>query len=260
MLLRIFENRIQRAFSNAALQYDMLTTLHKDIGRDLVKRVCDREEAACVLDVGMGTGYLTEKLKSYFPDSQVIGLDFSSGMIAQARKRESDFKIIQADAARLPFCRNAFDIIVSNLALQWVEPLPETLRKFYDALRPGGDFVVSVFGRETFPELFSAFKQARGKDLPLKRLPSKEEIVAAVRAAGFENVVMDYETIKVRFEDMRALLRWVKDIGANGLKKDFFVGPDLLDRAAEIYDRQYRDRFGVFSTLEIVWLQAKRNK
>jgi malonyl-CoA O-methyltransferase len=253
------QKKVQQAFSNAAFQYDFLTPLHKDIGRDLLKKLHDVESAEFILDVGMGTGWLTERLKSYYSASRIVGIDFAPGMIAQARREEHDFSIVQGDALKLPFKERSFDVIVSNLAYQWVDDLPRAFQLLYSRLQDDGHLVMSVFGHETFRELFDVLRQARGEeDLAVKRLATKEQIGEALHQAGFRDVVMDYEHIQIRFENMMELIRWIKNIGANGLKRDFYVGKKLLARASEIYDQQYRDYLSIVANLEVVWLQARR--
>ena len=115
MILDILDKKIRNAFSDAALQYDVLTSLHKEIGRELTKKIMNHEPCCAVLDIGMGTGRFTHRLTNIFPDSIVVGLDFSYGMIERARQKEGTFKIVLGDAAQLPFREGVFDIITSNL-------------------------------------------------------------------------------------------------------------------------------------------------
>ena len=56
MILTAIDDKIQRAFSNAAVQYDGLTDLHKEIGNKLLKGMEREKIPSTVLDVGMGTG------------------------------------------------------------------------------------------------------------------------------------------------------------------------------------------------------------
>ena len=66
------------------------------------------------------------------------------------------------------------------------------------------------------------------------------------------------ERIKIRFPDMLALVKWIKDIGANVLERDIYIGKDWLAKASEYYDQHYRDRFGIYATFEVVWINAKK--
>ena len=64
MLIKL-KDKIRKAFSEAADQYDILASLQREIGRELIKKIVrlptGMPEARCILDVGCGTGYLTAK-------------------------------------------------------------------------------------------------------------------------------------------------------------------------------------------------------
>ncbi len=261
MLLKFIDNKIRKAFSDSALQYEALAGVQREIGRELLRRVIDKEECRSVLDVGMGTGRLTNQLSLYFPEAKVIGMDFARGMVEVARQKYSTLTIVQADAAQLPFKRESFDIIISNLVYQWVEDLEQTFLLNFDTLRPDGTFCFTLFGEKTLEELFAALEAAldidgEENDCWIRRLPRAEQVRSALVEAGFAEVTVETEMIKVHFEDMFALLKWLKDIGANVLKRDVYVGKDLLRRAADYYQEHFRDRWGVSASFEVIWVNA----
>jgi len=263
-MISLFEkldnNPIRRAFSGAAMQYDVLTSMHKEIGRDLIKKVREREDCASILDIGMGTGWLTGRLAFYFPETRILGVDFASGMVRAAREQKEGFDIVQADALDLPFRAKSFDLIISNLAYQWVLDLKRSFECCHKILKDDGTLCFTMFGYETLSELFESLQSVRGKaeTLPLRRLPRLQETTEALYQAGFKNIESDYERITVHFTDMMAILRWLKGIGANRLQKDFFVGKDLLSKAGEYYLKQFKDPFGVRATFEVFWLKATK--
>ena len=55
----------------------------------------------------------------------------------------------------LPFGTNTFDVVLSNLALHWVNDLPATMTEVLRVLKPNGVFVGAMFGGETLTELRS---------------------------------------------------------------------------------------------------------
>ena len=142
MMIQDFQKRLRRAFSHAAFNYDALTTLHKTIGRELVRKVVAKDPCRRVLDVGCGTGYITKKMKFYFPDAEIFGLDLAEGMLAQAQRQllEEDIRWVQADAAALPFGQEKFDIIISNLSYQWVSNLSSAFVSCHRTLTKDGIF------------------------------------------------------------------------------------------------------------------------
>ena len=260
MLLRLIDQKIRRAFSNAALQYEALAGLQKEIGRELVGKLNDLESCQHILDVGMGTGYMTNRLSLLFPDTTVIGMDIADGMVASARQKYETFKIIQADAAQLPFKDNVFDVIASNLAYQWVDRLEEALGGAYRCLKNPGIFCVTVFGRKTLEELFASLQNTFNAQeaLAIQRLPSENDIRAHLQSAGFQKIDLETEVIKVHFEDMWTLVKWLKDIGANILEKDFFVGRDRLLSTQTYYEQHFKDEWGIFASFEILWIKARK--
>jgi len=263
MIFDVIDKKIRNAFSDAAMQYDMLTSLHKEIGRELTKKIMSHEPCSAVLDIGMGTGWFTRRLTNTFPDAIVIGLDFAQGMIARAQQKEGTFKIVQADAAQLPFKEGIFDIITSNLAYQWVGDLRQAFKLCYLRLNQTGTLCFTMFGRDTFHELFTALEICaqegdQQRELAINRLADKDQVTGALRGVGFKNIKVSTERIKVRFADMMSLIKWVKDIGANALAKDIYMGKDLLRKTNDYYNAHYQDRLGVYATFEVIWVEARR--
>jgi len=95
-----------------------------------------------ILDLGCGDGALTEKLVAL--GAHVVAVDNSSDMIAAARQRGLDARIM--DARALTF-ENEFDAVFSNAALHWVKDDPDApVAGAFRALRAGGRFVGEMGG------------------------------------------------------------------------------------------------------------------
>lgn len=261
MFFNLIDQKIRKAFSDAAIQYDVLASLQLEIGRELVQKINALEGIGQILDVGMGTGKLTRRLAFYFPEAKVTGMDFADGMIRMAQQKQEGFAIVQADARRLPFKVDNFDLVVSNLTYQWVDDLAAAFAQIFYSLKPQGRLVATMFGHQTFQELFDVLIKTKEENSRISwgnRLATQEQIKQAVAHAGFSTVSVDYELIDVHFPDMMALLRWIKDIGANCLSPDIFIGKDHLQRANDYYNKHYRERLGIKSTFEVVWINAQK--
>lgn len=259
MLLNLIDKKIRQSFSDAAYEYDILTSLQKEIGRELSRKVINNDDIDAVLDVGMGTGWLTNRISFFLPESQIIGLDFAPGMIDVAKKKE-DIQIVQANALRLPFKDELFDVVISNLAYQWVNDLSAAFGEVNRVLKDEGKIYFTLFGYETFKELFEALAETKNGSpgLPLRRLDNEEEIIRAIDSCGFKEIRTESEYIKVRFPDMLGLLKWIKDIGANSLAADVFLGKEWLFRANTYYEEHFKDRLGIYTTFEVVWVEANK--
>jgi SAM-dependent methyltransferase len=93
------------------------------------------------LDAACGTGRFAEFLAGR--GHQVIGIDSSPDMLAQARRRVPDGEFHVAELDRLPLPDDSADVIVCALALVHVPRLEPVLAEFTRVLRPGGDLVIS---------------------------------------------------------------------------------------------------------------------
>ncbi|MBI5149991.1 MAG: methyltransferase domain-containing protein [Candidatus Omnitrophica bacterium] len=260
-VLKLIDDKIRRAFSDSAVRYDVLTGLHKEIGRELLAKVAEQEGKGPILDVGIGTGWFTGRLKNHFPDARVVGIDFAAGMVDAAKMKEKDFGIVQADARRMPFKKNIFELIASNLAYQWVGDLPQAFVHCHEILKEDGKLNLTMLGYSTFRELFESLERTRDTakgNIALPRLADRGQVSDALAKAGFRGVNVEEEHIKVHFPDMLALVKWVKDIGANALVGDMFIGRDWLNRADAYYHQTFGDPWGVGATLEVIWVEAQK--
>lgn len=101
-----------------------------------------------VLDAACGTGRYTVPLHEQ--GIEVVGVDFSSDMLAVARARLIDVEFVEADLnQRLPFANASFDAVLCGQALKHLPDLTGPMHEFARVLTPGGRLVFSV----THPEM-----------------------------------------------------------------------------------------------------------
>ena len=253
----IGEEKIRNAFSKAAGHYDQKTHLHKDIG---LKLLCGIEKCGHIkniLDVGMGTGWLTGELSLWFYDALVVGLDFSEGMIEQARQYK-DFRTIQADARKFPFKNNSFDLVISNLAYQWLEDLDKAFGSVRGILKKDGVFHCSIFGVKTLSELTRSLAEAKKGKIDFKALPSERKIKEALLRNNFKDVEVKSDILRMDFSDLLDLLRWLKDIGANKGARNVFFGREALRRANDYYQRSFHRNGRIYASFEVIFAKGVR--
>lgn len=96
-----------------------------------------------VLDIGCGTGKLLNRLASHFPELRGTGLDFSPGMLAQARQSRNHrprLIFIQGNAESLPFAESQFDAVFNTISFLHYQQPEKFLSEVQRVLRPGGHF------------------------------------------------------------------------------------------------------------------------
>jgi ubiquinone/menaquinone biosynthesis C-methylase UbiE len=96
-----------------------------------------------LLDIGCGTGNFAMRAMEAFPRLQVIGLDLSGGMLAQAAPRcQSRFRVIQADSGKLPLADDLFDVVTCCHSFHHYPQQAQVVAEMYRVLRPGGRLII----------------------------------------------------------------------------------------------------------------------
>ncbi len=249
----MIKHNIQQSFSKAANHYDELSGLHRRIADELLMRINPQQSFKHVLDIGCGTGYLANQLSNAYPRSQVVAIDFAEGMLTEAVAQQHAVNYIQADATQLPFKTASFDLVVSNLAYQWIEPLDQQFIHLKNILTDQGQMAIALFGEATCDELMQSLTAVGIQ--PLKRLPNVSAVKKAVEQAGFKSAAITSERVKIQLNNIFELLSWLKNIGANQLPIKGFLGRQKLFVMSEFYRQRFPLNDGIVVSLEVIWIK-----
>jgi SAM-dependent methyltransferase len=97
-----------------------------------------------VLDVASGPGFIAAAAAAGGAD--VVGLDFSSAMIAEARRRHPAIAFREGDAEALPFADASFDAVVMNFGMLHLARPDAAIAEAHRVLRAGGRYAFTVWG------------------------------------------------------------------------------------------------------------------
>jgi SAM-dependent methyltransferase len=170
-----------------------------------------------------------------------------------------------ADEEALPFGDASLDLIVSALALQFVNDLPGTLVQIRRALKPDGLFLAALCGGDTLTELRQSFAAAEseiegGASPHVVPFVDLRDLGALLQRAGFALPVTDIDRLVVRYDSAFALMHDLRRMGAtNALvaRRRTPLRRATLLRMAEIYCERFADADGrIRATFEIVWLSG----
>lgn len=136
--------------------YDSFFAAYKEIPRSqkglegagewpLLKKMLPPFVGKSVLDLGCGFGWHCRHAREEGAN-KIIGVDLSEKMLQEARQMTSDAAITYTKGAieEIDFPNDSFDIVVSSLALHYVQSFDAVCKKVKDVLKPGGTFVFSV--------------------------------------------------------------------------------------------------------------------
>jgi ubiquinone/menaquinone biosynthesis C-methylase UbiE len=121
---------------------------------DAVLARIDGLEPSTVVDLGCGTGQLTQRLIRGFPDANIVGVDLSDGMLTEAASRlrqvgSDDQPLVRADALQLPFAASSIDLVVCTESFHWYPDQAAALAELARVLNPGGRLLIASIATVT---------------------------------------------------------------------------------------------------------------
>lgn len=129
-----------RSFDRAAEIYDQTRPLFEaSIEKGMRALLEEAGAGARILEVGTGTGRISIPLLERGAD--LIGCDLSMRMLSRQREKYPPARLVQSDAAILPFPANHFEAVLAVHVVHLIGPWKEALREFKRALKPDGVFL-----------------------------------------------------------------------------------------------------------------------
>ncbi|MCB1563190.1 MAG: methyltransferase domain-containing protein [Alphaproteobacteria bacterium] len=226
-----WKQNVAGAFDRQADCYD----LHAQIQTHAAARLAEALpalDAPVILEIGCGTGALSEILTTRYPKGRFYVSDISPSMIARTKARlaqthpQNDMSLIVMDGETPCFAGRPFDLVVGNMSAQWFHDPAGGLARLCGLLKPGGTLFYSVPGPDNFHQWRSV--------LELLELPSG--LLELPPLPG----LFDEERIPVRYEGAYDFLRRVKSSGAGTAKAGYDpLAPGALRKACRLFDARF---------------------
>ena len=211
--------------------------------------------------LGLDLGTQTDALRRVLAESRKVGTVVAANPLTDGHRGLT----VAADEEALPFGDASLDLVVSAMALHFVNDLPGTLIQVRRALRPDGLFAAALLGGETLTELRQAFAAAEAEieaGISPRVLPFADlrELGALLQRAGFALPVTDVDRVVVRYASPLALMHDLRRMGAANPMLERRRAPlkrATLARMLEIYGARFADPDGrIRATFEIVHLSG----
>ena len=156
-------------FDLMADQYDELFITHMDayeLTHEMILTMLPfaPQDSVRVLELGVGTGNLSQKCLERFPQSVIVGYDLSAEMLAHARAKLARagerVQLHQGDISQVAF-DGPFDAVISAIAVHHVPPPDKShlFQRLYDAMRPGGVLAIGDTFQAATPALGERYRQ-----------------------------------------------------------------------------------------------------
>lgn len=267
--------RVRASFNRAANTYDAAAVLQKLVREEMLSRLDLMKIApATILDAGCGTGHASIGLQKRFKNASVYSLDIAFSMLQKTAfeqdKAQQSFiskltqtfalkktsaQLICADIENLPIADNSFGMVWSSLALQWCNDLDKAFSEVARVLQPESLFFFSTFGPDTLKELRTASSNGHTH---VSRFIDMHDIGDALIRAGFSTPVLDVERYTLTYDDVKAVMRDLKSIGAHNATQGRargLQGKGFLQHLTQQYE-QFRANGKLPATFEVVYGHA----
>jgi SAM-dependent methyltransferase len=254
----IFDRALLRARRRRARALGFETFLIDRVAADLAERL---SAVLRQFDIAVDLGTPTDAVRTAFTGLTSIG----TLIAANPDVTGEDAPAVAADEEALPFRDGSLDLVVSALALQFVNDLPGTLIQTCRALKPDGLFLAAMLGGDTLTELRQSFAEAEsqiegGVSPHVAPFTDVREMGVLLQRAGLALPVTDVDRLTVRYSSPFTLMAELRRMGATNALTERRRTPlrrATLLRMAEIYTTKFADRDGkIRATFEIVWLSG----
>lgn len=212
-----------------------------------------------VLDVATGTGHAALELAARLPRGRATGVDFSAGMLAQARRKAAARGVANVDFAEmdmldLRFDDGRFDAALCSFGIFFVENMEAALAQIAAKVRPGGRVVLSSFQLDYFRPLRQLLLDqlaARGVVLPpqpWERIATEAGFRALCASAGLRDVRIEARNVGYHLADENEWWRVVWNAGFRRL-----VG-QLPPADLEAFRQEHLRKVAALKTRAGLWL------
>lgn len=256
------QQKIQQTFNIVAEGYDNPGLRFFVTSAQQMARCLNLHGEELLLDVATGTGSNALVLAQHLPQGHVKGVDFSEGMLAQARKKALQMNIanaefIEMNMQSLRFPDHHFDAAVCAFGIFFVEDMKSQLQHIANKVKPGGKVAISCFYDTAFlplSDLFFRHLEEFGIEKPpvgWKKISTEEKSISLFTSANLSD-------IRVERKNMGYYLRNANDwwdviwfAGCRGLVNQ--LAPDNLEKFKQIHLQEIQN----LATQEGIWLDVE---
>jgi malonyl-CoA O-methyltransferase len=203
---------IRNSFNSVKDTYDNYSEIQQKIGGDLIKYLLnlDKNSYEEILDLGCGTGVTTQKLLKSICYKKTYACDFASNLLLLAAKRLKDLDtvIYDSDFHEVLNKNKNYDLIFSNMSLQWCLDTKILFSLIYQKLKTNGGLCFSIPLHGTFKNLPSQSKNTFYDIKYFKELFNQ---------IGYKTITVEEKNIVQTFPSFIAAVKSIKNTGANVL-------------------------------------------
>ncbi len=215
-----------------------------------------------VLDVATGTGVVALQLARQLTRGRVTAIDFSTGMLAQARMKAEaqdirNIDFLEMDMRALKFPDNHFDAATCAFGIFFAEDMETQLKQISDKVKPGGKVIISVFHDDSFEpmsKMCSDCIQRHGVErpsVPWRKIGTEEKSISLLRQAGLTDVRVEKRDIGYY---LKSVDEWWDVIWNGGYRR--YLSRLSTDELTK-FRKEHLEEIGKLATENGIWMDVK---
>jgi len=236
------KQKIIQRFSESAHRYNDTAVIQKETAERLARALQPWQYSipeGPVLELGAGTGLLSDHLINMYPNRELIITDGSDKMLQINREKNLNqsnlqFKILDVEQAEWE--EEKYALITANFLLHWLKHPAEEVAKMLPSLKPGGLLLMSFPGDDSFPQWR---KNCLDLGLPFTAnpLPDLEEVVIKLSMGP---VKVDYyeDQTNLEYPSVYEFYRELKQSGSGTSVSGKMLSPKQL----RLLDNYWREK------------------
>ncbi len=203
---------MKQTFNTVSQGYGLRASRFFHVSGEIMAELLHLNGNESVLDVASGTGATALPVARTLPQGQVTAVDFSSGMLEQAKLAAaeqglSNLTFHTHDMTQLPFAPHSFDHATCAFGLFFVDDMSEALRHITNFVKPGGTVLISGFCGDSLQPMaelcldrLRAYGLAIPQQIGWQRLSEPEQLQNIFTQAGFDNMHIETRSIGYRID------------------------------------------------------------
>ncbi|MEO1022776.1 MAG: methyltransferase domain-containing protein [Bacteroidota bacterium] len=252
-------------FGASAHNYHQQAGIQRNVAEGLIASLRpwkDMIPEGPILEVGAGTGFLSELLIQEFPQAEIHLTDASEEMIRYTEHRLTEafetlpnvtFRVLDAD--HLEESPQKYALIISNFAAQWFNDVSYGLEQLTNQLAPGGLLLTAFPGNNSFKSWYEYCLEL-GLPFTANTLPDVEEVVIKL-SIGPQQIDYYENDLVQTFDSSLDFFRHLKAIGASASKSGKSLSAKQMRLLTNHWDTSESD--GIKVNWHVVYLAAKRD-
>jgi len=259
------KRQIQTFFNAASTTYDSAATTQRIAAVECAEHCAELvgdTAMPLIVEIGSGTGILTQMVAKVIPYETYIALDLADEMLSRLDTRDSTITPMLADGENTPLKEGCADLLVSSATMQWYSSPARSISANLELLKPGGCFSLAIFIDGTFPELARCSELTGfGSVMNLKSAEFYTNLLEALPNLKFQSAAQQYI---VRHTSVMAFLKSHRKTGArftSSRPEGLGVGRKRLQAFCQTYTELFADEDGtVPATYSILYLWGRKEK